>query len=122
MMVRGLALPALVLALSGCGTLTDITQVPIDLLSTTGDAASSASSGDGGEQASRAARHYVRSEIDWIRRDAAAGEGDSLRALAHLLSEPDASEFSRWAQAHHSVLFSDLEHAEDLLERIQASR
>lgn len=106
--------------LAGCMT-TDATTLPFDLASTTGDAASS-SSGDDDETASLRTRHYVRTQLDWIEREAAGGEGEHIETLAVLLGEEDPGAFASWAQAHHGQLFSNLQEPEELIARIDARR
>ena len=109
--------------LTGCMT-TDATTLPFDLASTTGDAASSASSSTGGddETASLRTRHYVRTQLDWIEREAASGEGEHIETLGVLLGEEDPRAFASWAQAHHGQLFADLREPEELIARIDATR
>jgi hypothetical protein len=116
-------LPLLALGFAGCMT-TDATTLPFDLASTTGDAGSSASSSTDGEDesASLRTRHYVRTQLDWIEREAAGGEGEHIEALAVLLGETDPAAFASWAQRHHGQLFSDLREPEELIARIDAAR
>ena len=64
----------------------------------------------------------MATQIDWIRRDAARGEGESLAALAELLNENDSAEFSRWTQQNYALLFANLEQPTDLLQRIHSLR
>ncbi|ORE86432.1 hypothetical protein ATO7_14083 [Oceanococcus atlanticus] len=119
------ALASCTLALVACST-TDAVSLPFDLASTTGDGATSTSSsseGDGGStQARMKQERYVATQIDWIRRDAARGEGESLAALAELLNENDSAEFSRWTQQNYALLFANLEQPTDLLQRIHSLR
>ncbi len=120
-----IALCAASLGLAGCAT-TDATTLPFDLASTTGDAASSSSnssSGDGGsDSASLEQQHYVASQLDWIARDAARGEGESLQALAQLLGESDPAAFGQWTKDNYDLLFAELSEPQELLSRIQALR
>ncbi len=126
--MKQLALAALAscsLALVACST-TDAVSLPFDLASTTGDGATSTSSsseGDGGNtQAHLEQQRYVATQIDWIRRDAARGEGESLAALAELLNEQDSAEFSQWTQQNYALLFTNLDQPTDLLTRIRTLR
>ncbi|MCK5771098.1 DUF3015 family protein [Algiphilus sp.] len=126
-MMRNLSMPlaaALAATLSACGITSEkATTAPTDLASTTGDAATSASSGGSeDERAALRARHYVRSELDWLEREAATGEGEHIEALAVLLGETEPAAFAQWAQAHHGTLFTDLRTPEELLTRIDATR
>ncbi len=119
------ALASCTLALTACST-TDAVSLPFDLASTTGDGATSTSStseGDGGStQARLEQERYVATQIDWIRRDAARGEGESLAALAELLNEPDSAEFGRWTQQNYALLFANLEQPVELITRIRTLR
>lgn len=109
--------------LTGCGITSEATTLPFDLASTTGDAATSASSSGGDDdQASLRTQHYVKTQIDWIERDAASGEGEHIKTLAVLLGESDTDGFARWAQQHHARLFADLDAPEQLIARIDALR
>lgn len=122
--ILGLAFASSVLGLSACST-TDAVSLPFDLASTTGDTATSSSStsgGDDSQQANLDQQRFVSTQIEWIRRDAARGEGESLAALAQLLGETDSEEFARWSQANYSVLFAQLDSPSQLLERIAVLR
>lgn len=114
------------LGLAGCST-TDAVSLPFDLASTTGDSATSTSSSSEGDDSKNTTaqldqQRYVRTQISWIQRDAARGEGESLAALAQLLGEPDQAEFARWSQQNYDLLFAKLEQPEDLLQRIKTLR
>ena len=54
-----------------------------------------------------------------IKKEAAAGEGENLDALAHLLNRQDSVEFSGWMQSNYEELFTGLEQPTELVSRIQ---
>ncbi len=114
----------LLLSLNACSVTSEATEVPFDLASTSGEAStSSSSSGDDEADAKTAARErFVASQIDWLRRDAARGQGESLDALAVLLGEPDSLAFGQWTQTHYAQLFTNLEQPSELLARISDYR
>ena len=126
--MKQLALAALfssLFALSACST-TDAVSLPFDLASTTGDGATSSSNSSSGDSDSERAQleqeRFVASQIEWIRSDAARGEGESLAALAQLLNEPDQQAFGQWTQENYQALFANLDQPTDLLNRIQTLR
>ncbi|HET7315776.1 DUF3015 family protein [Salinisphaera sp.] len=53
------------------------------------------------------ARAFVRSQRKQLARQAAAGGGEDIAALAILLNKPDSRVLARWMQAHYRSLFSD---------------
>ena len=115
---------AITVTLGGCA-LTDVTSVPFDVASTVADSATSSSSSSGGdESADRASlrTHYVATQIDSIREDAARGHGEALEVLALLLNENDVSAFGLWTRANYAELFTDLEQPTELLARIDTLR
>ncbi|MGN8158198.1 DUF3015 family protein [Salinisphaera sp. SWV1] len=50
---------------------------------------------------------FVRSQRRQLARQAAAGGGEDIDALAVLLRKPDNRALARWMQAHYHALFSD---------------
>ncbi len=68
------------------------------------------------------ARVYVASQLPMIRREAAVGGGENLRALAALMHQDDPRAFGQWMQANYGELFSDLSEPEMLVTRIAARR
>lgn len=108
--------------LGGCA-LTDVTSVPFDVASTVANSASSSSSG-GDESPDRASlqTHYVATQIDSIREDAARGHGEALEVLALLLEEPDVHAFGSWTRANYDELFSGLRQPTELLARLDTLR
>ncbi len=68
------------------------------------------------------ARVYVASQLPMIRREAAAGGGENVRALATLMEQNDPRAFGQWMQANYDTLFDDLNEPETLVTRIAARR
>ncbi len=54
-----------------------------------------------------------------IQKEAAAGEGENLEALAHLMGKKDKAAFSGWIQANYEALFTGLEQPTQLISRIE---
>ena len=50
---------------------------------------------------------FVRSQRQQLARQAAAGGGEDIDALAFLLNKPDNRALARWMQAHYHSLFSN---------------
>jgi len=63
--------------------------------------------------------HFVDVRIASIQKEAAAGEGENLMALAHLMGQQDKAAFSGWMQTHYSELFTDLKQPSELVMRIE---
>lgn len=63
---------------------------------------------------------FVDVRIASIRREAAAGEGENLDALAGLMGKTDTAAFSGLMQAHYDELFIGLEQPTDLISRIES--
>lgn len=68
------------------------------------------------------ADRFAESQFALIRREAAAGGGENLRALAALLDEPDPAAFETWMQRRYEALFREPEAAGSLAARIAAMR
>lgn len=125
----GPAAIAALFSLAGCGAITSTTDTVGRTLEVATDAvtqgtASTTDATSGGKEAPdyADARRFVHSQIVQVRREAAAGEGEHLAALANLMHEPDADAFGHWMQAHYQPLFSNLETPEALVSRIAARR
>lgn len=104
--------------LQACGTVsTETTTLPFDVASTSGDVASTASGSTGGNESSAATLAYLNSDLDWVKRDAAQGQGEHIDALASLLGETDKAAFANWAQANYAQIFST-DSADDIYARI----
>lgn len=69
------------------------------------------------------ARDFADQRMTALRRDAAAGDGEHLRAFAMLMHAADPSAFGRWMQTHYDTLFRrrTLDPSE-LVTRIRAMR
>ena len=63
---------------------------------------------------------FVDVRIASIREEAAAGQGENLRALAQLMGEPDSAAFSRLLQVNYDRLFNKLEQPSELIGRIES--
>jgi len=120
----GILLLATPLAL-GCSAVTSTTNTVAD-----GVEAAAGASTDSSESTTEAsvtepgsseyarAEAFVASQLPYLRREAAAGEGENLRALAELIGAQDPEAFGQWIQAHYEPLFTDLREPGQLLARI----
>lgn len=102
--VTGALVVGMVLAATGCTT-TDITSST----SSTLDAATP----------DITLNRFVDVRIASIKKEAAAGEGENLDALAQLMGKQDKKEFSGWMQVNYDVLFNNLEQPKELISRIE---
>lgn len=62
---------------------------------------------------------FVDVRIASIKKEAAAGEGENLEALAQLMGKQDKQAFSGWMQVNYDVLFNNLEQPKELISRIE---
>ena len=62
---------------------------------------------------------FVDVRIASIKKEAAAGEGENLDALARLMGKQDKAAFSGWMQTNYSELFNNLEQPIELISRIE---
>ena len=62
---------------------------------------------------------FVDVRIASIQKEAAAGEGENLEALAYLMDQPNKKVFSGWMQTHYDALFVDLKQPSELVTRIE---
>lgn len=115
-------LAASLLILATACTTSEITEIPFDVASTTGDAASSASGTTGGDnaQARLKARQFVASEWQWLRRDAARGDGEHIRSLAKLMHQQDSEALGAWLQNNYALIFEDITNPADSFDRIES--
>jgi|SRR5699024_11164330 len=126
--LRGVGLAIFILAtasLCGCAALTSTTHVSGKALGTLSDGLNASTQAsvtrpDGVQYAQ--ARVYVASQIPMIRREAATGGGDNIRALAALMGESDSQAFGQWMQANYARLFNNLDQPEMLVARIDELR
>ncbi|MDH5612575.1 MAG: DUF3015 domain-containing protein [Gammaproteobacteria bacterium] len=62
---------------------------------------------------------FVDVRIASIKKEAAAGQGENLDALAQLMGKQDKQAFSGWMQVNYDVLFNNLEQPKELISRIE---
>lgn len=62
---------------------------------------------------------FVDVRIASIKKEAAAGQGENLDALAQLMGKTDKQAFSGWMQVNYDVLFNDLQQPKELISRIE---
>ena len=62
---------------------------------------------------------FVDVRIASIKKEAAAGEGENIEALARLMGKQDKTAFSEWMQVHYDELFHNLEQPTELISRIE---
>lgn len=110
--------------LSACSTIsTETTEIPFDIASTSGDIASTASGSTGGDDSSSvAARAYLESDLAWIKRDAANGQGEHLDALAVLVGAANDPSFGSWMKQHYGEIFLENSSADSVYTTIMTLR
>ncbi len=101
----GIIIVAALLATSAC-TMTDITSSTSSTLDTVTPDVS--------------LNRFVDVRIASIKKEAAAGEGENLEALAKLMGKQNKAEFSGWMQTNYDELFNNLEQPSELISRIEA--
>ena len=94
----------LLLVIAGCST-TDIT--------------SSTSSSVDAVTPDVTLNRFVDVRIASIKKEAAAGKGENLDALAQLMGKQDKQAFSGWMQLNYDALFHDLKQPKELISRIE---
>ncbi len=62
---------------------------------------------------------FVDVRIASIKKEAAAGEGENLDALARLMGKNDKAAFSGWMQTNYDELFNNLQQPTELISRIE---
>jgi len=62
---------------------------------------------------------FVDVRIASIKKEAAAGEGENLDALAKLMGKNDKAAFSGWMQTNYDELFNNLQQPTELISRIE---
>ncbi|MCK5396586.1 MAG: DUF3015 family protein [Gammaproteobacteria bacterium] len=62
---------------------------------------------------------FVDVRIASIKKEAAAGEGENLDALAKLMGKQDKTAFSGWMQTNYDELFNNLQQPTELISRIE---
>ncbi|MCW8830866.1 MAG: DUF3015 domain-containing protein [Gammaproteobacteria bacterium] len=86
---------------------------------TTTDVTSSTSSSVDAATPDVTLNRFVDVRITSIKKEAAAGEGENLEALAQLMGKQDKQAFSGWMQVNYDALFNNLEQPEELISRIE---
>ena len=104
MKIAGALAVGMVLAATGCTT-TDVTSSTSSTVDTiTPDVT---------------LNRFVDVRIASIKKEAAAGQGENLDALAQLMGKEDKQAFSGWMQVNYDVLFNDLQQPKELISRIE---
>src|SRR5699024_3324768 len=112
-------------SMTGCAAFMSTTNAAAKAVGTVSDglnASTNASVTEPNNQQYASARVYVASQMPMIRREAAMGGGENIRALAALMDEPDTEAFGQWLQANYARLFTHLEKPEMLVTRINRYR
>jgi len=92
------------LSIAGCGTLDTVSSTSSTLDAATPDIT---------------LNKFVDVRIASLKKEAAAGEGENLDALAQLMGKEDKKAFSFWLQSNYDELFNNLEKPTELISRIQ---
>lgn len=112
--------------LGGCSlitTTTDTTAQIAEGITNATAASSDASTGsDAVEARIQRATRFVKSQRPYLQRDAAAGGGENLDALARLLGESNPDEFSLWMQRNYAAVFRVERNPEELVRYIATQR
>ena len=61
---------------------------------------------------------FVNVRIASLKKEAAAGEGENIEALAQLMGKEDKKAFSSWLQVNYDELFNELQQPSELISRI----
>lgn len=69
-------------------------------------------------QTHQARLEFVRSQMAVLRREAAAGEGEHLAALAYMMQADSKAGFSELVQRNYSALFTGADNAEQVLDNL----
>lgn len=123
-----LAAAAASFVLSGCSAILSTTNTTARTLQSTTDGITNVSqtTSQTGQDSSSSkdaeARRFVHSRIAAIRRQAAAGHGEDLVALAALMHAHNPQAFSHWMQTNYQPLFNNLQKPEQLVTRIHTLR
>lgn len=62
---------------------------------------------------------FVDVRIASIKKEAAAGQGENLDALAEMLGTQDKAAFSKWMQTNYQDLFGNLNKPKELVSRLK---
>lgn len=93
------------LFLSGCGTIETLSSVSSTLDTVTPDIT---------------LNQFVTTRIASLQKEAAAGEGENIQALAQLMGKQDKKAFSSWLQLNYDELFNNLKQPSELISRINS--
>ncbi|WP_423824080.1 DUF3015 family protein [Salinisphaera sp. SPP-AMP-43] len=114
---------------AGCSAVTSTTNTTADALHSIshGVSVSSRSSSDSTRsdpQSARAAqtRAYVDSQMGQIRREAAAGGGEHIDALAELMDNSNSDQLGVWMQTHYQSLFTQSRTPSQFIQAIRSRR
>lgn len=112
--------------LGGCSlitTTTDTTAQIAEGITNATAATSDASTGsDPAEARLERATRFVESQMPYLQRDAAAGGGENLTALAKLMGESNPTQFGHWMQRNYTAVFSVERSPEELVRYIATQR
>ena len=64
---------------------------------------------------------FVNVRMASLKKEAAAGEGENLEALAQLMGKEDKKAFSSWLQVNYDELFNELKSPTELISRIHSA-
>jgi hypothetical protein len=93
-------------ALIGCTAITDVTSSTSSTLDTvTPDIT---------------LNNFIDKRYDAIRKDAAAGGGENIDALAQLMGQKDTAALASWMQENYEQIFSEIEQPSQLVSQIEA--
>ena len=124
---------AIVVALSGCAAAISTTNTAADAahtvthgVSVSSRGTTNISSGEAAETPDAQTRAYMQSQMPQIRREAAAGGGEHIDALARLISHDtqadSAATLGPWMQSHYSQLFTDNSSVDAMIVDLKARR
>lgn len=117
-----------VAAVSGCAQITVTADTVVDGVARVADATTNAVAGtsdvtsdtaqDIDSSTHQARLAFVDSQLVLLRREAAAGGGQHVQALAKLMGEQDSKSFARALQANYGAIFVGDQNAEQVLQKV----
>lgn len=63
---------------------------------------------------------FLKSEMDMLRREAAAGDGERLKALGYMMQAENEAAFAQLMQSHYGQIFADANSPEQALQAVYA--
>lgn len=113
--------------LGGCSlisTTTDTTAAIAEGITDATAATADATTGvtDAGAHNYKQAALFVKSQLAYLRRDAAAGQGENLNAFASLMGEANSPDFNQWMQSNYEHVFGPARSSEELVSYIATQR